>query len=103
MLGLGWFGYAVVVMLSMVSLFAVLVYAAVKAWRRVLRRGAVVVLGLVLARYVPSRGLRRLLRVTVFPAVAGFLVDQGGRAIARKPGKVSSASLAGRHRLLTRR
>jgi uncharacterized membrane protein YfcA len=64
------------------------------AWRTMLQRLSMAVLGLVLARYIPSRTLRRVLRVTVIPAVVAFVLQRVQRARGRRPdNKTSPAAL----------
>jgi hypothetical protein len=64
------------------------------AWRTMLQRLSMAVLGFVLARYIPSRTLRRVLRVTVIPALVAFVLQRVQRARGRRPdNKTSPAAL----------
>jgi hypothetical protein len=44
--------------------------------RRALKRGGMFLAGLILARFIPSRRLRRVLLLTVVPAAVGFVLDR---------------------------
>jgi hypothetical protein len=47
--------------------------------RRLLQRTGVLVAGFVLSRYIPNRALRRLLLLTVLPAVVAFAFERAQR------------------------
>ena len=44
--------------------------------RRIVRRLAILTAGLVLARFIPSRKLRRLVILTIVPAAFTFLLER---------------------------
>ena len=44
--------------------------------RRIVRRLAILIAGFVLARFIPSRKVRRLVILTIFPAAFTFLLER---------------------------
>jgi hypothetical protein len=52
----------------------------VRVW--LVRRIAIVVAGLVLARFIPNRAARRFVILTIVPAIIAFLLERG-RALRR--------------------
>jgi hypothetical protein len=45
--------------------------------RRIVRRLAILAAGFVLARFIPSRKVRRLVILTIVPAAVTFLLERG--------------------------